>query len=490
MSKNDYNMSMKKLYFRFGVLFVTIFLFPVYVFSAGSKDRTALYNELIKSGSLDQIRRQILDDEKFVKTIDGVTADNILMQALAMERDPKIIQTLLRAGVKPTDVNSEGQTAVMYACAYGKTEDEIRAVITQGTITKSAVRRRLLAKDANGYTAVDYAYIMNNPTAPNAIRKYLTSEMIAMYEESLPNDDFDSLDDYFQGGVAAQVPTYEVPDYEESVYDDDSFDESPAQAVEMSPFDLLADSERNEQAARLRLSSTRAYLFDGVESYEDESVIVAPTDNLVYIPNANSFDDRGRSRLMKAAVDGDMTLVANLLFSGASIDDRDNEGWTALMYAARYQPDSRIVQSLLAAGADISIKNNYGLTALSLAATYSKNIDVISLLLSAYKTVNEDVVQAFIYSLTTPTGKPVPYQISVAELFLNKGVDVNTFWRGKTSLMYAASSSNSTAILSLLLARGARKDVYSSDGQTAFYYAQNNSSLPHDEVFWSLNNKD
>lgn len=496
---------------------VVVFLFSIYLpnlFAAGSKDRTALYNELIKNGSAYQIREQLVKDNQFVNSFDGVTADNLLMQAIALGRDIDVINTLLYARISPTDVNNEGQTAVMYACAYGKDESTVATVITSGAITNNTVKRRLFRTDKNGYSAVDYAYSMNNTAAINAIRPYLDEEIIVKYEggkrseqqsqiqeemsllvaekeeyvateqttESEPSQESGSI--VFPAAIISPTITYDAYQNEE----DDSIQNEGLEPNTNSPFDLIADSARVGSQSTMRLSSsTRTYLYDGVELIDDEQSNVAPTDSLTFIQNANEANERGQTKLMQAVMAGDIKLVSNLLFSGASVNERDNEGWTALMYAARYQNDSRITQSLLAAGADVTIKNDYALTALSLAATYSKNENIISLLLAPHRVADQNVVQSLVYSLTTPSGKSIPLQIRVAELFLNKGVDVNTFWNGKTLLMYAASSAHTTDMIAMLLARGARKDIYSSEGKSAFYYAQNNGNLPRDEVYWSLN---
>lgn len=504
-----------KISWRFVAVVFLFFIALSNLSAAGSKDRTALYNELIKNGSVSQIREQLIRDNQFVLSFDGVTADNLLMQALALGRDFDVINTLLYARVSPTDRNNEGQTAVMYACAFGIDERTIKAVITSGAITNNTVRRRLLRTDRNGYSAVDYAYSMNNTTAINVILPYLDEAtfakyesarrrenqsknkqeemppMVAMEEDIPPEEDFDQEPEQTPESDSIVFPTIIISSVIPNEESNETEVEDTNPVVNQSPFDLIADSDHVADKSNTRLSSsTRTYLYDGIELTDEENSNIAPTDSLTYIQNADESNERGQTKLMQAVMAGDIKLVANLLFSGASVNEQDDEGWTALMYAARYQNDSRITQSLLAAGADVTIKNDYALTALSLAATYSKNENIISLLLAPHRAADQNVVQSFVYSLTTPTGKSIPHQIRVAELFLNKGVDVNTFWHGKTLLMYAASSAHSTDMISLLLARGARKDIYSSEGKSAFYYAQNNGNLPRDEVYWSLNSKD
>jgi ankyrin repeat protein len=72
--------------------------------------------------------------------------------------------------------------------------------------------------------------------------------------------------------------------------------------------------------------------------------------------------------------------VKALLAAGAAVNEKDSDGWTALMYAAR---DGRpaIAQLLLTAGADVKVKNSQDKTALTLAMERSRS-DIIELLKS------------------------------------------------------------------------------------------------------------
>ena len=66
---------------------------------------------------------------------------------------------------------------------------------------------------------------------------------------------------------------------------------------------------------------------------------------------------------------------------------------------------------------------------------------------------------------------------------------LNSFYNGKTPLMYAAQYCNSTSIIKKLLDNGAAVTIRAADGKTAFDYAKQNSSLPHDDTYWALNQK-
>ena len=64
---------------------------------------------------------------------------------------------------------------------------------------------------------------------------------------------------------------------------------------------------------------------------------------------------------------GTPKAVREDLSFGADVNAKDEDGWTALMYAAR-NPNSEIMSALLKSGADVNAGTNEGYTALMAAA--------------------------------------------------------------------------------------------------------------------------
>ena len=84
--------------------------------------------------------------------------------------------------------------------------------------------------------------------------------------------------------------------------------------------------------------------------------------------NINDKDKDGWTALIWASYEGHLGVVQYLADNGANINDKDNDGWTALMRAS-WRGYSEIVKYLIEIGADINIKNDKGETALDLADT-------------------------------------------------------------------------------------------------------------------------
>ena len=263
------------------------------------------------------------------------------------------------------------------------------------------------------------------------------------------------------------------------------------------PVEITKTTEEPDNNFELPLSTEPAkavarYQRENLLDYAPKKTPALPVDEVVpeyeIIKEPDKADNKGCTLLMKASKEGNDRDIRNLLSSGAKINLKDKEGWNALMYAVRYQESITVIEQLITAGVNIKEKNKYGVSALTLCATYNSNPQILNRLLSAYNPTDKEVMQAFILMLSDNSSSEYSKSIKT-DVFLNKGIMLNTFYNSKTPLMYACQYCTSTAIIKKLLDNGASASVRAADGKTAFDYAKDNSYLPHDDTYWMLNRK-
>jgi ankyrin repeat protein len=124
--------------------------------------------------------------------------------------------------------------------------------------------------------------------------------------------------------------------------------------------------------------------------YQDAALRRAAQEGLVREVNdlirnsadVNARDKKGRTALHWAAPARDIPLMIHVLIAnGADVNAVDNGGETALMIAAS-QSNPRIVEVLLEKGARVDAANKLGRTAL-MAAGYRANVEIIKILLTS-----------------------------------------------------------------------------------------------------------
>lgn len=95
------------------------------------------------------------------------------------------------------------------------------------------------------------------------------------------------------------------------------------------------------------------------------------------------IDEYGRSPLLNAVIVGDLSKIGNLLAAGATVDLQDDNGWTALHFAAQERRED-IVRALLERGANPNLLNAHGNGPLWVAAMNARGeFGIVRALLAA-----------------------------------------------------------------------------------------------------------
>ena len=243
--------------------------------------------------------------------------------------------------------------------------------------------------------------------------------------------------------------------------------------------------KQKAESVKKRKEYLSDYMVYDIETIDSFDAADSPYER---ISNPDEKDNSGKTLLMKAAQAGNVEKIRQLLYSNANVNLKDNDGWTALMYAVRYSESYECVEELLQAGADSTIRNNYGSSAIILSACYNKNSKILKKLFEKYKSSDKEVLRAMIFLLTEHNISE-EQQLSMLQIFMDESVPLNVLYEGKTPLMYAASFGNSTKLIKMLLDNQASPTLRSTEGKTAFDYAMKNNNLAHDETYWALNKR-
>lgn len=433
---------------------------------------------LVKTGTLKEIKRAIKEDKRLSAVTDE-NGDTILMSSIKAGRDNKVVSYLLETADK-TAQNNAGESAVTYACRYSSDKKVIKSVITAKKSLFEFTRTKLLRTDNSGITAYERTFENPSPVANQVASKYLRKKDIKHFAE------------LHKEQIAPPAPTVDEDAASgDAVPDTETKDAMPQATVDTPPALPPAEVD-GEKAQKPSITDTIAPYAAGAYTpkylYEYAAHEGGDEDEAAdYIPDANKRGKGGVTRLMTAAKKGNEWEVNALLNSGARVNDKDDEGWNALMYAARYQMNANIVKLLLSFGSDALHTNKYGFTALSIAASYNENPMIIEQILSKFPAGDNEVFRSLIAVITAPSSEEV--RCAKMRSFMEHGVPLNRYWEGKTPLMYAAYSCRGTEAISMLLDNGAIASLADKDGKRAFDYAKDNVLLPHDEVYWSLNRK-
>lgn len=189
----------------------------------------------------------------------------------------------------------------------------------------------------------------------------------------------------------------------------------------------------------------------------------------------SAANDTGRTPLHKAADAGDIARVRGLLDSDADVNAACKKGDTPLTLAA-WRGHNSVVSLLLDRGADPSQKNNAGHTALHKAAVRGKT-RVVRLLLDHAGANSVDVNARTDDSADTAlTLASWCGHLDTVELLLNRGADPCAVTSGGNNGMHLAASRGFTAVITLLLDRGAAMRQENPDGWTALDWAAYNGA--------------
>ncbi|MBD5436657.1 MAG: hypothetical protein HDR36_09185 [Treponema sp.] len=472
------------------------------------------FYELAKSGSARVIQKALKKEKSAASARYGANNDTLLMVAIEAGREESFLSMLLDSGVPPDDANDNGDTALIYAAKFGYGKSALKTLLSYAA---SPAKKKTRAAHRNnlGQKAADflqdgtkekkflerYAEKEVKKKKPKGAAENPQKEIEENFIQEIPAEDFPQAesnaqiqDEVFSEDEnpletnsseenRAEEFSNENPDAESNSSEKEISQEteSALQAENISDADAKIPEQKKsaETAPKKRRENMRIYLFEGLESFD---TYIVTEQKFEPIKNPDAKDENERTLLQSAAAHDDIELVTRLLASGANVNLTDSDGWSALMYAARFAQKSETTSALIKAGANVKAKNKFGSNALEIAAVYGTSADVLDELASHFG--KKEIVQAFFAAVG------MGRQRQILEVFFRHGITANIVHKGKTPLMLAAQTNTDTDCIEFLLERGADKTFVTADRKDAYYFAKRNPNLSRNDIFWSLNNSE
>ena len=140
-------------------------------------------------------------------------------------------------------------------------------------------------------------------------------------------------------------------------------------------------------------------------------------------------------QMVKAAMEGDMAAVVELLAKGADVNTKGRySGWTPLILAAK-RGETELVNFLLSYGADVNEKSDVRNRTAIMEAARNRKIETVKALLTA----DPDVDAVDWEGYTVLMFAAVSGQSDIVDILLNHGADVNLRTKvGSSALMMAS----------------------------------------------------
>jgi len=210
----------------------------------------------------------------------------------------------------------------------------------------------------------------------------------------------------------------------------------------------------------------------------------------------HTIDNDGENLLITAARNPNPEITKFVLKLGFDTEDRDNDGFTALLNAACWQPNIEVLGILINAGANVRAKTNTGdnlfhnaarneneeiakYVSVAFITSDMNNADVTCLEKVLLEGKSPEVLKVFLKKMKEEqvfcacmNSNP-----EILETLIQQGYDVNTKdSTEKSALMFAANTNDNPEMIKMLLCYGASWENHDDNGRNILHHAAANQN--------------
>ncbi|WP_428225706.1 ankyrin repeat domain-containing protein [Flavobacterium sp.] len=315
---------------------------------------------------------------------------NLIMLAVAYDKDLSITQYLVSKGLAIKDVDTEGNTVFNYATRTGNIAN-LKALLAQGV--KYTPNALIIASEATRRTANSlelYKYLVEelkiNPKTlstsgqtvlHNIVRKENQSEIVNYFLEKgveVTKKDADGVTALHVLAIGKEVALLEKLLSKGAILEEKNAKGETAltYAVKTASLDMIAALIQAGANVQVVDNENQGLLYHLIQNYR-----VPRTGNDEFLAKLNLLKEKGLSIVAPqkddntlyhlAIVKNDLNLLKKLEGLGIAINAKNKEGLTLLHKAALLAKDDAILKYVLSLGADKSIKTEFDETAYDLA---------------------------------------------------------------------------------------------------------------------------
>eukprot|EP01118_Nematostelium_gracile_P019811 TRINITY_DN933_c0_g1_i5.p1 TRINITY_DN933_c0_g1~~TRINITY_DN933_c0_g1_i5.p1 ORF type:complete len:259 (+),score=76.51 TRINITY_DN933_c0_g1_i5:49-777(+) len=172
----------------------------------------------------------------------------------------------------------------------------------------------------------------------------------------------------------------------------------------------------------------------------------------------DDIDSDERTALHWAAINGNEQLIRYLLDSGAKFDTKDDSGWTPIMSAAASDKLTSIQLILSRGKVDLNQKNDTGRTALIYACSKAKDPETINILLKNGAKVNlTDAYGAT--PLHRAAANKSKSSLPIVQLLIENGANINAQDKEGTTPLHIACQEDNEGVAMAIVNAGADVEI-------------------------------